>query len=155
MSRLAPEARHLLELDLRPVQEVGGDPWEAVGAALARLPADGVLTLATSDRPTPVLTRLEEQGYRVSAGRGAGDLWSVAVQPPGAPEIADLRDLPAPEPLEGVLAATARLAPGAAFLARVPRYPRMLLPRLSERGLEFEVREEQDGTALVHVRRPR
>jgi hypothetical protein len=118
MSRLAPEARHLLELDLRPVQEVGGDPWEAVGAALARLPADGVLTLATSDRPTPV-------------------------------------HLPAPGPLEGVLEATARLAPGAAFLARVPRYPRMLLPRLSERGLEFEVREEQDGTALVHVRRPR
>jgi hypothetical protein len=141
-------------LDLRPLLEAGGDPWERVLAALERLPAEGVLTLVSADRPVPVLARLEERGYRVSARREAGGPWSLAVQPPGAPEIADLSDLPAPEPLEGVLEATARLAPGTAYLARTPRYPRLLLPRLHERGLVVEVREEPDGTALVHVRRP-
>ena len=71
-----------------------------------------------------------------------------------APAIDDLRDLEAPEPMERVLAATARLAPGGTYAARVPRHPRLLLPRLEERGLLYEVIEEPDGTALVRVRRP-
>ena len=75
-------------------------------------------------------------------------------QPVSAPAIEDLRDLEAPEPLERILAATAKLAPGEAYSARVPRYPRLLLPRLEERGLLYEVVEEPDATALVHVRRP-
>jgi hypothetical protein len=154
MSGSTSEPRYLLALDLRPLSKAGGDSWEQVLAALERLPADGVLTLEAADPPTRLVARLEERDYRVSVREGAGNLWSGAVQPAGAPEIADFRDLVAPEPLERVLEATATLAPGVAFLARVPRYPRLLLPRLHERGLEFEVREERDGTALVHVRRP-
>ena len=76
------------------------------------------------------------------------------VEPVRAPAIDDLRDLEAPEPMERILAATAGLAPGEAYAARVPRYPRLLLPRLEERGLLYEVVEEPDGTALVQVRRP-
>jgi len=53
-----------------------------------------------------------------------------------------------------ILIATAKLAPGASYTARTPRHPRMLLPRLAERGLAFEVYDEPDGSALVHVRRP-
>jgi len=75
-------------------------------------------------------------------------------EPPRAHAIDDLRDLEAPEPMERVLAATAGLAPGGTYAARVPRYPRLLLPRLEERGLHCEVVEEPDGTALVRVRRP-
>jgi hypothetical protein len=71
-----------------------------------------------------------------------------------APAIDDLRDLEAPQPMERILTATAKLAPGGTYAARVPRYPRLLLPRLEERGLLYEVVEEPDGTALVHVRRP-
>ena len=76
------------------------------------------------------------------------------VEPVRAPAIDDLRDLEAPEPMERILAATARLAPGEAYSAHVPRFPRLLLPRLEERGLLYEVVEEPDGTALVQVRRP-
>ena len=43
---------------------------------------------------------------------------------------------------------------GDVLIARVPRFPRLLLPHLEERGLAWEVHEEADGTALVHVRRP-
>jgi TetR/AcrR family transcriptional regulator len=71
-----------------------------------------------------------------------------------ASAIDDLRDLEAPEPMERVLAATAQLAPGGTYAARVPRYPRLLLPRLEERGLLYEVIEEPEGTALVRVRKP-
>lgn len=154
MSRSSPEPRSLLALDLRPLLKAGDDPWASILAALERLPKDGVLLLAAAELPAPIVARLAQEGYRVSVRAGDGDLWSAAVQRPGAPEIADFTDLPAPEPLEAVLGATAKLAPGAAFVARVPRYPRLLLPRLRERGLEFEVREVPDATALVHVRRP-
>ena len=50
--------------------------------------------------------------------------------------------------------ATAELAPGESYAARTPRHPRLLLPRLAERGLAFEVYDEPDGSALVHVRKP-
>jgi len=73
-------------------------------------------------------------------------------QPP--PDVMDLRDLEAPGPFERILEASARLAPGASFVARTPRFPRMLLPHLKQRALAWEVCEEPDGSALVHVRRP-
>ncbi len=68
--------------------------------------------------------------------------------------ILDLRDLPAPEPLERVLEACGRLEPGDSLRARTPRFPRMLLPHLERRGLRFEVEEEPDGSALVRIWRP-
>jgi AcrR family transcriptional regulator len=76
------------------------------------------------------------------------------VEPARAPAIDDLRDLEAPEPMERILTATANLSPGGTYAARVPRFPRLLLPRLEERGLLYEVAEEPDGTALVRVRKP-
>jgi hypothetical protein len=54
-----------------------------------------------------------------------------------------------------VLIRTANLAAGEAFLARVPRVPLLLLPRLAERGLVHAVLVESDGTALLHVSVPR
>jgi hypothetical protein len=84
----------------------------------------------------------------------AADTWGVEVLGPDAPPIEDLRGLPAPEPLERILAATADLAAGATYAARTPRHPRLLLPHLEARGLRYQVHDEPDGTALVHVRRP-
>jgi uncharacterized protein (DUF2249 family) len=68
--------------------------------------------------------------------------------------ILDLRDLPAPEPLERILEACAALEPGDSLRARTPRFPGPLLPLLEARGLRFEVEEEPDGSALVRVWRP-
>lgn len=69
-------------------------------------------------------------------------------------EVLDLRDLEAPGPLERILEASARLAPGASLLARTPRYPRLLFPHLEQRALEWKAREQRDGSALVWIRRP-
>ena len=86
------------------------------------------------------------------AGRGCSDPGDSGGR--GARKVLDLRDLEAPEPLQRILEAAGRLVPGTSLLARVPRYPRMLLPQLERRGLDFEVFEETDGTALVYVRKP-
>ena len=66
----------------------------------------------------------------------------------------DLRDLEAPEPMQRILEAAARLAPGGALLARTPCFPRMLFPQLERRRLAWAAVEEPDETGLVYVRRP-
>jgi AcrR family transcriptional regulator len=144
----------LAALDVRPLLEAGGDPLGEILAQLRRLPPDGVMKLIAPFRPAPLLSLLAARGYRVEARELESDCWGVEVLAPSAPPIADLRELEAPEPLERILTATAKLAPGEAYAARVPRHPRLLLPRLEERGLRYQVYEEPDGTALVHVRRP-
>lgn len=68
-------------------------------------------------------------------------------------EILDLSDLPAPEPLEHLLRAAARLAPGETLVALLPRDPVHARPHLGARGLAVQVEVRSDGRALVRVRR--
>jgi len=93
--------------------------------------------------------------YQLSSESLDAGVWSVTIRSRVGPEIVDLRTLPAPLPLERVLESTAALEPGEAYLARVPRYPRLLLPHLRERGLEWLVHEEPDGSALLRIERAR
>lgn len=130
---------------------------DGLAGALARTPVQGVLLLRTRASAQDVVGILGELGARARIGPRSPDApheWSVAVLHAQAPEILDLRDLEAPEPLERILHAAAGLAPGAALLARTPRVPRMLLPQLERRGLEWRVGEEPDRSGLVWVRRP-
>jgi len=149
-----PLAGPLATLDVRPLLAAGSDPLERILEALEGIGSDGLLKLTAPFRPAPLLVLLKGRGFRFHVRELEPSVFEVEIQPPGAPEIEDLRDLPAPEPLERVLEAIAQLAPGAAFLARVPRYPRLLLPRLEERGMQWAVHEEPDQSALIHVRRP-
>lgn len=68
------------------------------------------------------------------------------------PDIVDLRDLEAPEPLEKVLLACSQLAAGEFFLVRLPRIPTLLFPHLETRRLSWWVHEEEDQSALLLIR---
>jgi hypothetical protein len=68
------------------------------------------------------------------------------------PDIVDLRDLEAPEPMEKVLLACSQLVDGEFFLAHLPRVPAMLFPHLETRGLNWWVHEEEDHSALLLIR---
>ncbi len=69
------------------------------------------------------------------------------------PDIVDLRDLEAPEPMEKVLLACSQLGAGEFFLAHLPRVPTLLFPHLETRGLSWWVHEEEDHSALLLIRR--
>ena len=69
------------------------------------------------------------------------------------PDIVDLRDLEAPEPMEKVLLACAQLGAGEFYLARVPRVPTLLFPQLESRDLSWWVHEEEDHSALLLIRK--
>jgi hypothetical protein len=138
--------------------EVSGDVDPELAAKLLVASLQGLLLQwQLSGRQAPLdreaAAMLASWVAALKAGEPVLDEGAEAEQA-SAPAIEDLRDLEAPQPLERILAATAKLAPGEAYSARVPRYPRLLLPRLEERGLLYEVYEEPNGTALVHVRRP-
>ena len=153
-----PAARNdspaLVGLDVRPLIEAGREPLAEILEALRHLPDDGVLKLVTPFRPAPLLSLLASGDHRSDCRELEPGCWSVEVLAPSAATPENLLDLEAPEPLERILVATAALAPGESYTARTPRHPRMLLPRLEERGLAFEVYDELDGSALVHVRKP-
>ena len=69
------------------------------------------------------------------------------------PQILDLRDLEAPEPMQKTLMACTKLEPDENFLAHFPHVPAPLFPHLESRGLDWQVFEEADGSAIVLIRR--
>ena len=48
--------------------------------------------------------------------------------------------------------AVSELGAGQIVLARLPKFPRLLLPHLKERNVEFQIVETADGAALLHAR---
>lgn len=141
----------LAALDVRPLIARGIDPLATILTGLEGLPRAGVLVIEAPFRPTPLLSLLTRRGHSVTADALAKDRWRVEVVLDGAPAIEDLRDLEPPEPLERVLEACSALAPGQVYLARLPRFPRMLIPHLRERGLTFALLEASDGSTLLRV----
>ena len=77
----------------------------------------------------------------------------LSTQETDRPEIIDLRGLEAPEPMEKILLACTNMATAAQYLAHLPHVPEPLFPHLEMRGLEWQVFEEPDGSALVLIRR--
>jgi hypothetical protein len=69
------------------------------------------------------------------------------------PGIVDLRELEAPEPMETILMASTQLKSGDVYVAHLPHVPTPLFPHLEARGLDWQVFEETDGSALVLIRK--
>jgi hypothetical protein len=68
-------------------------------------------------------------------------------------EVLDLRNLEAPEPMERILLSCAQLEVDDYFMAHLPHVPAPLFPHLVSRGLDWQVLEEDDGSAIVLIRR--
>lgn len=159
MPEPSAEPLRLAVLDLRSLPAPRG-PWPEDGllipaalvALIERLGEDGVLEVAAPSPPGALVQALRARGWTVEPEE-AGPPWLLRVGKRPFPAVEDLSELPPPEPAERVLAALAALAPGAVYLARLPRTPRFLFPHLAARGLAFASAERADGTALLWVRR--
>jgi tRNA 2-thiouridine synthesizing protein A len=75
-------------------------------------------------------------------------------EPPDADlETLDVRGLEPPEPMVQTLEALERLPVGKVLVHINTRVPRMLLPKLTERGFSYEIREESPDLVRVFIRR--
>lgn len=143
------------ELDVRPLLARGVDPLEQILETVAAVGPSGVVKITAPFRPAPLIALLAGRGHAVLERQLGPREFALEVIVGGSPEPEDLRDLEPPEPLERALSAASALPAGGVYLARVPRHPRLLLPRLAERGLAPQVFDEPDGTALLRVYRSR
>ena len=150
----APVQDGISVLDLRPILASGRDPLDDVLVEVGRLRSGAALLLTAPFRPRPLLALLADRGHTIAARPLADGDWSVAVWVGGALPIAVLTECEPPEPLEAALVAAEALGPGDSWLGWLPRYPRLLVPQLKERGLVWTLAEAADSTALLHLRRP-
>ena len=68
-------------------------------------------------------------------------------------EILDVRGLEPPEPMVRTLEALQHLSVGKTLLHVNVRVPRLLLPKLAERGFSYKMREHSPDLVLVFIRR--
>lgn len=141
----------LCVLDVRPILASGRDPLTSILAHLERVPPDGVLEIAAPFRPSPLITLLAKRGFYVALREASPELFLVDAVVAGQPEIVDLSDRPAPEPMAEILRALSTLGPSDVYLARVPKRPNLLLPKLASAGMNCAMLESADGTVLLRV----
>ena len=111
-----------------------------------------MLKLLARTSPDELLGELVSRGYRVSAQIARDSTWEIEVLCENAPDIVDLRDLEAPEPMHHVLLAASRLDGDQIYYARLPHVPYPLFPLLEERELRWWIHGEPDQSALLAVR---
>ncbi len=142
----------LVFLDARPLQNSCAELVATVLKSLETLSDDGVLKLLASSQPDTLIAQLTGRGYRIKVRQEQEDTWDVEVVAGDAPDIVDLRELEAPEPMQQILLAAALLEGDKTLFARLPHVPHPLFPLLQERNLRWWVHEEIDHSALLAVR---
>lgn len=153
----------IVDLDVREELRAGGEPFSRIMAAVAALPADGVLRVRAIFEPAPLYRVLGKQGFAHATEELGPEDWRVwfyrdaaVAVPAAAPVVADdpelvvldVRDLEPPEPMVRTLDALTRLPRGKTLVQINSRVPRFLLPKLHQRGFVHEIREQAD---LVRV----
>lgn len=154
-----PNETMLIQFDARPLLSTGVDPFHEIQAQLGQLPPGGCLVLLAPFSPTPLIQLMEGRGFAVLADETEAGLHTVLITSPPSGDteratVIDLRDLPAPEPMEEMLLAVEKLTPGDHFFARLPRFPRMLVAALEERGCTWSSALQPCGAAVLLVERP-
>ena len=169
------------KLDVRPILRAGGEPFTVIMNAIKNLGSGQALRLLATFEPVPLYGVLAKKGFDHAAREIGGGDWEVlftptaavadprkgqpvrpaagGASPSGWPEPSrhlDNRDLEPPEPLVRTLAAVEELQPGEVLSALLCREPVFLLPKLNERGHEWQGWFERDGkTYKLLVRKGR
>ena len=144
---------YFLILDLRQTDDDAETGMQQLLAALEKMPDNGILKLTAPYRPVDLIELLQNRGYRVNVRQWRNSDWDVEVLASRTPDIIDLREMEAPEPMQRILTICTAMGKDDSYLARLPHVPSMLFPHLLALGLAWCVHEEQDHSALLMVRR--
>lgn len=143
----------LVAIDARALLAQGTEPLGLISSATEEVGPNGLVLVSAPFLPGPLIALMEGRGHTVHSFPGKRGGTQVAIVVGGALALADLSALEAPEPLHHMMRALAALRPDQVLLARLPRYPTLLIPELERPELRFEVLELEDETVLLWVRR--
>lgn len=141
----------IVEADVREELRAGREPFQRIMAARARVPAGGCLVVRATFEPVPLYRVLEKQGFAHHTEQFAGDDWRVWFY--SELPVLDVRDMDPPEPLVHTLAALQSLPENGTFVQVNVRVPQFLLPKLTEQGFVYEVRQISPDRVHLVIRR--
>lgn len=172
MSDISPEIEPKL-LDVRPILQSGGEPFQEIMQAVQGLRPGQGLKLVAPFRPQPLFRVMEGRGFDHEAREIGEGHWEVLFTPqaaaasvetspdadrpetwPDPSEHLDLSDLDPPEPMVRILSAVEGLEPGEVLFAVLSREPLFLFPELAKRGHQWAGNFDETGSAyriLVRV----
>jgi uncharacterized protein (DUF2249 family) len=154
-----------MELDVRPILADGGEPFQAIMAAVESLTPGQGLTLLAPFSPQPLFSVMERKGFLHRVSELEGGDFEVKFMPRAIeilasenvddnddwPEPArsfDFSDLDPPQPMVRILSELETMAPGEVFFAILAREPLFLFPELTKRGHKWAGNYDTAGTAF-------
>lgn len=160
----------IVELDVREDLRAGREPFSRILDAARRLPDGHVLRLRAIFEPVPLYAVLGTQGFDHYVEQLGPEDWRVwfhrsavaaseRTEPPAAAGVddagavvLDVRGLEPPEPMVRTLEALQHLSRGQTLVHINVRVPQLLLPKLTERGFVYEIREQSTDLVRVFIR---
>ena len=153
------------ELDVRPILADGGEPFQAIMAAVDGLAPGQGLTLLAPFRPQPLFSVMERKGFRHQVSELENGDFEVRFLPTATDIVVsrdveeaddwpepirafDLSDLDPPEPMVRILSELESMSPGEVLFAVLAREPVFLFPELTKRGHKWAGNHDQSGAAF-------
>lgn len=141
----------IVEADVRDDLRAGREPFPRIMAARGEVPEGGCLVVRAIFEPAPLYRVLGKQGFEHHTEELAADDWRVWFY--RSVPVLDVRDMEPPEPLAHTMAAIQSLPENGTLVQVNVRVPQFLLPRLTEQGFVYEVREIAPDRVHVFIRR--
>lgn len=152
-------------LDVRPILADGGEPFQAIVAAVESLTPGQGLKLIAPFKPQPLFTVLERKGFLHQVSELEGGDFEVRFTPRATEVLAsddiedcdqwpepvrnfDFSDLDAPQPMVRILSELETMSPGEVVFAVLAREPLFLFPELTKRGHKWAGNYDGGGTAF-------
>jgi uncharacterized protein (DUF2249 family) len=152
-------------LDVRPILAQGGEPFQAIMAAVESLAPGQGLTLVAPFKPQPLFTVMERKGFLHQVSELEGGDFEVRFMPRATEVLAsedikdggewpepvrnfDFSDLDPPQPMVRILSELETMSPGEVMFAVLAREPLFLFPELTKRGHKWAGNYDSGGTAF-------
>lgn len=174
VKNLKPE--NVVELDVRPILDSGGDPLNTIMMNVNKLNAQQALKIINTFEPTPVIMILEKRGFVAYTEivnsnlvhtylyntSGAGEIkaeikndaagWQeMLAKFEGKLDEVRVEKMEPPLPMMMVLEACDKLQSDRAVYVYHKRIPVFLLPELQDRGLDYRINEITDGDVRILI----
>ncbi len=170
-----------VELDVRPYLRKKVEPFKIIMDTVKALNKDDIFVLHATFKPTPLFGLMKTKGYIHKVEKMESDHWVItflhksnkhkletleefqdvlesqhvqecpAGSPPSQIHELDNRGLEPPQPMIRTLKKLEDALPGDKVIIHNDRVPVFLIEELNTLGYEYNVEEQPDGSARIHI----